>query len=42
MLQVTDPERGDQFLGVGREFPIGEDPSLWSTLDLVDAEPSRS
>jgi hypothetical protein len=33
--QVTDPERDDQFLGVGREFPIGEDPSLWSTLELV-------
>jgi hypothetical protein len=32
--QVTDPERADQFLGVGREFPIGEDPSLWSTLEL--------
>ncbi len=33
--QVTDPDRGDQFLGVGREFPIGEDPSLWSTLELL-------
>jgi len=32
--QVTDPERGDQFLGVGREFPIGEDPSLWASLVL--------
>jgi hypothetical protein len=32
--QVTDPDREDQFLGVGREFPIGEDPSLWSTLEL--------
>ena len=32
--QVTDPDRGDQFLGVGREFPVGEDPSLWSTLLL--------
>lgn len=32
--QVTDPDRGDQFFGVGREFPIGEDPSLWSTLTL--------
>jgi hypothetical protein len=35
--QVTDPEREDQFLGVGREFPIAEDPSLWSTLELRDA-----
>ena len=34
--QVTDPDRGDQFLGVGREFPIGEDPSLWATLTLVE------
>jgi hypothetical protein len=34
--QVTDPDRGDTFLGVGREFPIGEDPSLWSTLLLAD------
>ncbi len=34
--QVTDPERGDQFLGVGREFPIGEDPSLWASLVLAD------
>jgi hypothetical protein len=35
MYQVTDPARGDQFLGVGREFPVGEDPSLWATLELV-------
>jgi hypothetical protein len=34
--QVTDPDRGDQFLGVGREFPIGEDPSLWATLLLTE------
>jgi hypothetical protein len=34
--QVTDPDRGDQLLGVGREFPIGEDPSLWATLTLVE------
>jgi len=32
--QVSDGEREDQFLGVGRDFPIGENPSLWSTLDL--------
>lgn len=36
LVQVTDPDRGDQFLGIGREFPVGEDPSLWSTLDLRD------
>jgi hypothetical protein len=34
--QVTDPDRGEQYLGVGREFPIGEDPSLWATLSLVE------
>ncbi|WP_435010163.1 hypothetical protein P12x_001393 [Tundrisphaera lichenicola] len=35
-FQVTDPDRGDLYLGVGREFPIGEDPSLWATLVLAD------
>jgi hypothetical protein len=34
----SDPERQDQFLGVGREFPVGENPSLWSTLELRDPE----
>lgn len=34
--QVTDPDRGDQFLTVGRDFPTGEDPSLWATLELLD------
>jgi hypothetical protein len=34
--QVTDPDRGDQLLGVGREFPVGEDPSLWATLILAE------
>lgn len=34
--QVTDSTLGVQFLGVGREFPIGEDPSLWATLELGD------
>jgi hypothetical protein len=34
MYQLTDPERPDQTLGVGREFPIGENPSLWATLEL--------
>jgi hypothetical protein len=36
--QATDPDRDDQFLGVGREFPVGENPSLWSTLELRDPE----
>ena len=34
-VQVCDLERGDEFLtGLGREFPQGEDPSLWATLEL--------
>lgn len=33
---AMDPDRGEQCLGVGREFPIGEDPSLWSVLELRD------
>lgn len=33
---VLDPLRGAQFLSVGRDFPTGEDPSLWSTLELLD------
>ncbi|MDX2038480.1 MAG: hypothetical protein SFX72_17675 [Isosphaeraceae bacterium] len=36
MYEVTDPDRGEQFLNLGREFPIGEDPSLWSILELRD------
>ena len=35
--QVIDPNQEDQFLGVGREFPIGENPSLWATLDLQES-----
>jgi hypothetical protein len=34
--QVTDHDREDQYLGVGREFPVGENPSLWTTLELRD------
>ena len=36
VYQVSDPEREDQFLAVGREFPIGENPSLWATLELCE------
>lgn len=36
LYALTDPERGDRFLTVGRDFPIGEDPSLWATLELRD------
>jgi hypothetical protein len=34
--QISEPERQDQFLGAGREFPLGENPGLWSTLELRD------
>ena len=34
--RISDLERDDRFLTVGRDFPIGEDPSLWATLELVD------
>ncbi len=34
--QVSDHIREDQFLGVGRDFPIGENPSLWLTIELID------
>lgn len=33
--QICDHEREDQFLGVGRDFPLGENPSLWATLELT-------
>lgn len=32
---VRDAELGEQVLSVGSEFPFGEDPSLWSVLELV-------
>ena len=35
---VLDPDRVPEALGVGREFPVGENPSLWSTLELQDAK----
>jgi hypothetical protein len=39
MAQVVEPTQGEQFLGVGREFPIDTDPSLWATLELTDDGP---
>ena len=36
--RITDPETFDECLGAGREFPVGENPSLWSTLELVDPD----
>jgi hypothetical protein len=34
--QISDRVRPDQFLGIGREFPVGENPSLWATLELAN------
>ncbi len=34
--QISDFVRDDQFLTIGREFPVGENPGLWTTLELVD------
>jgi hypothetical protein len=34
--QVTDFVREDQFLGMGRDFPVADNPSLWTTLELRD------
>ncbi len=33
---VTDRELGWNTLGVGPDLPLAEDPSLWSTLELLD------
>ena len=35
MYAIYDRELGEQTLHVGSEFPYEEDPSLWSTLELV-------
>jgi hypothetical protein len=35
---VRDAELGEQTLGLNAEFPFWEDPSLWSTLQLVSGE----
>jgi hypothetical protein len=34
--QISDHIREDQFLSVGREFPVGDNPSLWATIELRD------
>jgi hypothetical protein len=39
---VKDAELGDQSLGLGPEFPFWEDPSLWSTLELVGGAKASS
>ena len=40
--QLHDSELGDQFLSVSLEFPFSYDPSLWSTLQLIDAASADS
>ena len=32
---IVDRELGWQTFSLGPEFPIGEDPSLWGTLELA-------
>jgi len=32
---VRDAELGEQYLSLNADFPYGEDPSLWSVLELV-------
>lgn len=32
---LTDDVLGEQFLAMAREFPFANDPSLWSTLELI-------
>lgn len=32
---VRDAELGDQYLGMNRDFPIADDPSLWTSIELV-------
>jgi len=32
---IRDSELGEQSLSVGSDFPAGEDPTLWSVLELV-------
>lgn len=41
-VAVVDRELGWNTLGVGTDLPLAEDPSLWSTLELVGSQGSRS
>lgn len=41
MYAVVDREHGWQTYSIGSEFPIDEDPSLWNTLELVNARPAK-
>lgn len=42
MYAVVDRELGEQAFSGGSEFPYREDPSLWSTLELLPAEAKRT
>ena len=33
----SDRKLGEQFLTLDNDFPFANDPSLWSTLELVDS-----
>jgi hypothetical protein len=35
-FHITDFVRDDQYFSVGRDFPVGDNPSLWATLELRD------
>jgi len=35
--RVTHPKRGSLYLALDKTFPVAEDPSLWCTLELIDA-----
>lgn len=35
MALCADAELGEQFLTIGREFPIDFDPSMWQVLELT-------
>jgi len=37
-FMIRDSERGDQTLTVDDRFPFAYDPSLWSTLELIDSK----
>lgn len=39
-IAVHDRELGEQSLSVGDDFPWGEDPSLWSVLELKGERPA--
>lgn len=41
MYAVVDRELGEQAFSGGSEFPYREDPSLWSTLELLPADVKR-